>query len=107
METVLAVVVGGLTRRGIYLMLRRSLVKLLFGLALLSHAPTLIFTAAGFTGKSPPLVPMGAVRCRALRGSSPAGADPDRIVISFAVLAFGPRCSCAPIPKSARTTWTR
>jgi multicomponent Na+:H+ antiporter subunit C len=63
METVLAIVVGGLYAAGVYLMLRRSLVKLLFGLALLSHAANLlIFTAAGFHGETPPLVPEGAAR---------------------------------------------
>lgn len=91
METVLAFVVGGLYAAGIYLMLRRSLVKLLLGLAMLSHAANLlIFTAAGFRGEHPPLVPEGSLAL------SPPFADPlpqalilTAIVISFAVLAFG------------------
>lgn len=91
METVLAIVVGGLYAAGLYLMLRRSLVKLLIGLALLSHAANLlIFTAAGFRGEAPPLVPEGSSALQ------PPYADPlpqalilTAIVISFAVLAFG------------------
>ncbi|MEW6720913.1 MAG: Na+/H+ antiporter subunit C [Thermodesulfobacteriota bacterium] len=91
METVLAFVVGGLYAAGIYLMLRRSLVKLLLGLALLSHAANLlIFTVAGFHGDRPPLVPEGS------EALAQPHADPlpqalilTAIVISFAVLAFG------------------
>jgi len=90
METILAFVVGGLFAAGLYMMLRRSLVKLIIGLVLISHAVNLfIFTAAGLTRGSPPIVPEGV--------EQPLGviADPipqalilTAIVISFAVLAF-------------------
>lgn len=90
METILAFVVGGLFAAGLYMMLRRSLVKLIIGLVLLSHSVNLlIFTAANLTRGQPPLVPDGA--------EQPLGpiADPipqalilTAIVISFAVLAF-------------------
>lgn len=90
METVMAFVVGGLFAAGIYLMLRRSIVKLAIGLVLLSQAANLlIFTSAGLTRGGPPLVPDGE--------SSPPlpFADPlpqalilTAIVISFGVLAF-------------------
>jgi multicomponent Na+:H+ antiporter subunit C len=57
MEILLAVVIGVLYASAVYLMLRRSLVKLLIGLALLSHATNLlIFTAAGLTRGSPPVI---------------------------------------------------
>jgi len=57
MEIILAVVIGGLYAAGIYMMLRRSMVKLLIGLALLSHATNLlIFTAAGLTRGLPPIL---------------------------------------------------
>jgi multicomponent Na+:H+ antiporter subunit C len=43
-------VIGVLYASAVYLLLRRSLVKLLIGLALLSHATNLlIFTAAGLS----------------------------------------------------------
>lgn len=55
MEIILAFVVGGLYAAGIYMLLRRSLVKLLIGLGLLSHATNLlIFTAAGLTRRGRP-----------------------------------------------------
>lgn len=90
MGTVLALVVGVLFGAGIYLMSRRSVVKLIIGLALLSHAVNLlIFAAGGLTRSRPPVVPEGA------RALAPPYADPipqalilTAIVISFGVLAF-------------------
>jgi multicomponent Na+:H+ antiporter subunit C len=90
MATVLAIVVGCLYAAGIYMMLRRSLFKLVLGLVLLSHgANLLIFTVGGLTRGRPPVVSLGAT-------APPAPwADPlpqalilTAIVIGFAVLAF-------------------
>ena len=90
MEAVLAIVVGVLYGAGFYLMLRRSIVKLIIGLVLLGNAANvLIFTAAGLTRGSPPLVSKGQIQ--------PLGpiADPlpqalilTAIVIGFGVMAF-------------------
>jgi multicomponent Na+:H+ antiporter subunit C len=90
MTTVLAIVIGGLFAAGIYLMLRRSIVKLALGLSLIGNAANLlIFTAAGLVRGEPPLVPPGA------ETPPPGVADPmpqalilTAIVIGFAVLAF-------------------
>lgn len=90
METVLAIVIGGLYATSFYLMLRRSIVKLILGLVLFSQAVNLlIFTAAGLTRAHAPIVPDGA-----MVPPSP-WADPlpqalilTAIVISFGVLAF-------------------
>ena len=90
MAWLLAILVGGLFAAGVYLLMRRSIVKLIIGLALLSHAiHLLIFAAGGLTRGRPPLVPEGAVRIDG------AAADPlpqalilTAIVISFGVLAF-------------------
>lgn len=90
MDTILAFVIGTLYAASIYLILRRSIVKLIIGLALLGQAANLlIFTAAGLTRANPPIVPDGA---EAAVGPS---ADPlpqalilTAIVISFGVLAF-------------------
>jgi multicomponent Na+:H+ antiporter subunit C len=89
-EAVLAIVVGVLYGTGFYLMLRRSIVKLIIGLVLLGNAANvLIFTAAGLTRGSPPLVSQGHIQ--------PLGpiADPlpqalilTAIVIGFGVMAF-------------------
>ncbi|MCU0316264.1 MAG: NADH-quinone oxidoreductase subunit K [Fimbriimonadaceae bacterium] len=90
METVLTLMVVALYAAGVYLMLRRSMVKLLFGLALLSNATNLlIFTCARIIGGRPPLVEPGQTVLAA------PYADPlaqalilTAIVISFAILAY-------------------
>jgi multicomponent Na+:H+ antiporter subunit C len=57
MEVILAVVVGGLYAAGLYLMMRRSIVKLIIGLMLLGHAANLlIFTAGRLTRGRPPII---------------------------------------------------
>jgi multicomponent Na+:H+ antiporter subunit C len=90
METLMAFVVGGLYAAGLYMMLRRSIVKLIIGLVLLSNATNLlIFISAGLTRGQPPLIAEGS---NYLSGNY---ADPlpqalilTAIVISFGVLAF-------------------
>mgnify|MGYP006308298491 CR=1 FL=1 len=90
MEVILAVVIGALYAAGLYMMMRRSFVKLVIGLALLGYASSLlIFTVSGLTRGRPPLVQEGM--------SSPEApfADPlpqalilTAIVIGFGVQAF-------------------
>jgi multicomponent Na+:H+ antiporter subunit C len=90
MTVLLAVVIGGLFAAALYLMLRRSMARLIVGLALLTNATNLlIFTAGGLTRASPAIVPAGE--------SAPVGpvADPlpqalilTAIVIGFGLLAF-------------------
>jgi len=90
MEAVLALTIGCLYAAGVYMMLRRSLFKLILGLILLSHgANLLIFASAGVTRAVPPIIPEGEVTL-----VQPA-ADPlpqalilTAIVISFGVVAF-------------------
>lgn len=90
MEILLAVAIGILYAASVYLILRRSLVKLLIGLALLSHATNLlIFTSAGLSHGGPPVI---APDADILAGPS---ADPlpqalilTAIVISLGVIAF-------------------
>ena len=54
MEALLAVVIGGLYAAGVYMLMRRSIVKLIIGLGLLAHgASLLVFTAAGLTRAVP------------------------------------------------------
>lgn len=90
MEPVLAVVVGVLFTAAIYLILRRSLVKLVIGLILLSNAANLlIFTVSGFTRAAPPLVPQGMDQpLGAVADPLPQALILTAIVISFGVLAF-------------------
>jgi multicomponent Na+:H+ antiporter subunit C len=93
MRMLLPVVIGILYAAGLYMLLRRSMVKLIIGLGLLGHASNLlIFVAAsgrGLVRGGPPIIPEGS--------TSVAGpmADPvpqalilTAIVIGFAVQAF-------------------
>ena len=84
MHTLLAIVVGALYTAGLYLMLRRSLVGLIIGLALLGHAANLlIFTAAGLTRGRAPLIVDG--------GPSSGLADPlpQAVILTAIVIGFG------------------
>jgi len=90
LDIVLAITVGGLYATGIYMMLRRNVVKLLIGLGLLSHAANLlIFTAGGVVRGRSPVVPEGETRpLQMVADPLPQALILTAIVISFAVLAF-------------------
>lgn len=90
MEIVLAVVIGILYASAVYLLLRRSLVKLLIGLALLSHATNLlIFTAAGLSKGAPPVIsPDGQTLAGPAADPLPQALILTAIVISLGVIAF-------------------
>ncbi|MFP2896800.1 Na+/H+ antiporter subunit C [Corallococcus sp. 4LFB] len=90
MSLLLALVIGCLYAAGTYLVLRRNLMRLILGLALLSHAANLlIFTAAGLRRGRPPIVPRGALTPEAPTAEPLAQALVlTAIVISFGLLAF-------------------
>jgi multicomponent Na+:H+ antiporter subunit C len=90
MHVLLAIVIGGLFAAAIYLMLRRSLAKLIIGLSLLTTATNLlILTVGGLTRARPPLVPVGATRPTApFADPIPQALILTAIVIGFGVLAF-------------------
>jgi multicomponent Na+:H+ antiporter subunit C len=90
METVLAFVIGGLYAMGLYMMMRRSIVKLIIGLALLANAANLlIFTSAGLTRGRPPIIREDAdVLTAPYADPLPQALVLTAIVIGFAVLAF-------------------
>ena len=90
MEIILAIVTGALYATGLYMMLRRSVVRLVIGLSLISHAANLlIFSAAGMTRARPPIVPEGAVRPEApFADPVPQALILTSIVLGFAILAF-------------------
>ena len=103
MELILALVVGGLFAGGVYMMLRRSIVKLIIGLALLSHAANLlIFTLGGLVRTTPPLIPAGS---EALTVSF---SDPltQALILTAIVIAFGVQAFCDCI-NSARISSDR
>jgi multicomponent Na+:H+ antiporter subunit C len=90
MEPILAIVVGVLYAAGFYLMLRRSIVKLIIGLVFLGNAANLlIFTAAGLTRARPPIVSEGMARPEgAFADPLPQALILTAIVIGFGVVAF-------------------
>jgi len=86
METVLAFVIGILYAAGIYMIMRRSIVKLILGLSLLGHASNLlIFTVGRLTRGNAALIPDGAER---LTGdfSDPL---PQALILTAIVIGFG------------------
>jgi multicomponent Na+:H+ antiporter subunit C len=90
MEVVLAIVIGGLYGTGLYMMMRRSIVKLIIGLVLLGHATNLlILTASGLVRASPPLIPEGeVVPVLPIADPLPQAVILTAIVIGFGVVAF-------------------
>jgi len=90
MTVLMALLVGVLFGAATYLLLRRSLVRALMGLAMLSYGTNLlIFTAGGLTRGKPPLIAEGqAVAPATVADPLPQALILTAIVISFAVLAF-------------------
>jgi multicomponent Na+:H+ antiporter subunit C len=90
MFPLLAVLVGVLFGAGVYLLLARSMVRVIFGLVLVGHAVNLlIFTAGGLVRAKAPIVRAGET------APLPGHADPvpqalvlTAIVIGFALTAF-------------------
>lgn len=90
MNILLSLAVGTLVAAGLYMMMRRSMIKLVIGLSLLSHAANLlIFTAGGLTRAASPVIVEGREEL------APPYADPlpqalilTAIVISFGLTAF-------------------
>lgn len=86
----MAVVVGWLYACAVFLILRRSVLRLIIGLVLLTSAANLlIFTAANLNRGAPAIIPMGQDQL------SPGYSDPlpqalilTAIVIGFGTLAF-------------------
>lgn len=90
MEWVMAGVIGGLYGIALYLMLRRSIVKLIIGLALLGNAANLlIFTVSGMSRARPPIIDEDLADLQVPYADPlPQALILTAIVISFGVLAF-------------------
>ena len=86
MTLLLALAIGALYAAGTYLLLRRSAMRVVLGLALLGHAANLlIFTVGRLVREGPPIVPPGA-----LAPPTPS-ADPlpQALVLTAIVIGFG------------------
>lgn len=90
MEPILAFVIGAVFTAAVYLILRRSIMKLVVGLMLISNAANLmIFTVAGVTEGAPPLIgDDGLPLVNPATDPLPQALILTAIVISFAILAF-------------------
>ncbi len=86
MTVLLAVVIGLLYTLGFYMLLRRSIVKLIIGLGLLGHAVNLlVFLAGRLTAGVPPVVPLGESAL-----SAPyADPIPQALILTAIVIGFG------------------
>lgn len=86
MEVILSVVIGVLYTVGVYLLLRRSMVKLILGIIMLSNATNLlIFRAAGLTQGKPAIV-RGENMAEAGQLADPL---PQALVLTAIVIGFG------------------
>ncbi len=84
MEIIMAIIVGTLYAAGVYMIRRRSLVKLIIGLALLWHASNmLIFSMGDLVRGNPPLLQEG------IDLSSLADPLPQALILTAIVIGFG------------------
>lgn len=86
MDTLWSFVVGILVAIGVYLILERHLIRVLFGLIIISSAVNLaIFTSGRLTSGSPPLIAPDAV----LPVSDAANSLPQALILTAIVIGFG------------------
>jgi len=90
MDTALAILSGALVAGGIYLLLSQNLVRMLFGLIMLSNAVNLmLFAAGGLEHQDPPLIDKHQVEpLTAVANALPQALILTAIVIGFALLTF-------------------
>jgi len=90
MESLLSLTVAGLFGISVYLLLSRSLVRLLLGVVTLGNATNLlIFTAGRILGTVPPIVPEGEqTPIGEIANSLPQALILTAIVISFSLFAY-------------------
>ena len=88
MEIIMALIVGTLYAAGVYMIRRRSLVKLIIGLGLLGHASNmLIFSMGDLVRGNPPLLHEG-IGLASLADPLPQALILTAIVIGFGAQAF-------------------
>ena len=90
MEQIIAIVCGVMLAASFYLLMRRSLLRFVIGLILLSNGVNLvIFTMGRLTRAAPPVIPKGQkVIEGAYANPLPQALILTAIVISFGLLAF-------------------
>jgi multicomponent Na+:H+ antiporter subunit C len=90
MELLLALIISGLFAGGVYMLLRRSLVKLVIGLILLGHGANLFIFLMGRLGSGQaPLIPLNATQpVEPFADPLPQALVLTAIVIGFGLQAF-------------------
>lgn len=89
MEIILSILIGILYTAAVYLLLRRSIVKLIIGIILLSNATNLlIFVSAGLTRGAPPFVSDVEKTAENISDPLPQALILTAIVIGFGIVAF-------------------
>jgi len=89
MEIILSILVGVLYTAGVYMLLRRSIVKLIIGIILLSNATNLlIFVSSGVLFGEPPFVNETVAEAENLSDPLPQALVLTAIVIGFGIVAF-------------------
>ncbi|WP_018634890.1 Na(+)/H(+) antiporter subunit C [Parafrankia elaeagni] len=81
-----ALVVGALYTAGTYLLLQRSLMRVLIGLVLLGHGTTLLLLLVGGESGQPPMI--GSIPVGSMSDPLPQGMALTSIVITFALTTF-------------------
>ncbi|MCK9900873.1 Na(+)/H(+) antiporter subunit C [Frankia sp. Cpl3] len=81
-----ALVVGALYTAGTYLLLQRSLMRVLIGLVLLGHGTTLLLLLVGGESGQPPMI--GSIPVESMSDPLPQGMALTSIVITFALTTF-------------------
>lgn len=100
MEVLLALMVGILYAAGIYMMLRRSLVKLIIGIILLGNgANLLIFLLGRITKGAPPIIPENA----SIFAEAYADPVPQALILTAIVISFGLQSFAIVLVKRAHT----
>jgi multicomponent Na+:H+ antiporter subunit C len=86
MESLLAILIGGLFTCSVYMILRRSIIKLIIGLSMLAHACNLLIFTIGFTirGKAP-LIESGEKYIK----ETVADPLPQALILTAIVIGFG------------------
>lgn len=86
METLLAILVGVLFAGGVYCLLRRSIIRLIIGMILISQgANLLVFISAGLQRGNPPVIDAASTTLEAPY----ADPLPQALVLTAIVIGFG------------------
>ncbi|HDR50879.1 MAG TPA: cation:proton antiporter [Mariniphaga anaerophila] len=89
MEIILAIVVGVLYTAGVYLMLRRSILKFIIGLIFMSNATNLlVFLSAGLVPGSPAFVKSEGTGAGVMADPLPQALVLTAIVIGLGIVVF-------------------